>query len=976
MNAIQHHALSLAVAFAVSASAYAQHASDLTPTIDAYFSRYQVEGYRPNGIMKADSVRVEEADQIISVYANEVFASQPFTPQSVRRIYNELQRTLPAPYNAYHLYVYSHKGTLIEDLIPNMLREGQADASRLWGKTSYEGRPWVTNTSLPYTVTRGLQGRHLFIWPSHGRYYRGGGWQWQRPYLFCTTEDLFTQSFVYPFLFPMLEHAGAIVYSPRERDIQTQTAVVDNDDPQLQGSYAEGSAEDAAWESSAEGTGFRMPKGLMNDSTHPFSSGTYRMVAATPRRTQLSSAVWNPRIPRKGAYAVYVSYASRPNSVPDAHYAIYHKGGRTNVVVNQQMGGGTWVYVGTYEFDEGQNANGRVVLTNQSSSRGVVTADAVRFGGGVGQNERGLAGTSGLPRFLEAARYQAQWCGLPDSLYNTEGGTNDYNDDLRVRSNLLNYLGGGSPYMPQQEGQRVPFELSMALHSDAGLRHDHSIYGSLAICTTQDGAGNLLYPSGLSRQASQDFAGMLLDNLVSDLSSTTGRSWTRRELWDRNYAETRMPQVPSAILEMLSHQNFEDMKYGHDPYFKFTLARSVYKTILRFVNFEHGQKNVAVQPLPVNSFSAILSADGSQVKLQWKPTEDAQEPTARPTSYVVYTKVGDEAFDNGLNVGPSASYTMALSPDKIYSFRVTAVNEGGESFPSETLSAMHSSRSKGTVLVVNGFNRLSGPAQVETADSIGFDLKKDIGVPYLYTTAFAGAQRNFSPSAAGHEGAASLGYCGQELMGQKLAGNTFDYPLEHGRAIAACHEFSFCSTSRKAFEEKEFSLKPYAAIDYIAGLEADLKQNLLPAKCFTTASQQRLTAYLKDGNGALLVSGSYLGSDNVKAKEDEEFLEDVLKTKYDGTSLESTDTIRGLNLNFALYRSPNAQHYAAQHPDALLPASRQAFPAFAYANGQGAGVAYKGRSYRVVTMGFPFECIREQKVKDLAMHALLTFLTE
>ena len=43
------------------------------------------------------------------------------------------------------------------------------------------------------------------------------------------------------------------------------------------------------------------------------------------------------------------------------------------------------MYLGTFEFAQGSNIAGRVVLTNQSDYRGVVTADAVRFGGGVGQ---------------------------------------------------------------------------------------------------------------------------------------------------------------------------------------------------------------------------------------------------------------------------------------------------------------------------------------------------------------------------------------------------------------------------------------------------------------------------------------------------------------------------------------------------------------------------------------------------------------
>ena len=422
-----------------TANAYAQSV-DLSSVVRSYLRGYKLIGYTPRDVMSLDSLRTDDNLHEVRIYANEPFCSQPFTPQSVNRIYAELQRRLPAPYNTYRLSVYNKKHQLIEDLIPNILRESGQDASRLWGNIDYKGRPWVENTSRPYRVTSGLQNRHLFIWPSHGRYYKEGKWQWQRPYLFCTTEDLFTQSFVYPFLFPMLEKAGAIVDCPRERDYQMHEALVDNDRATGQGKYAETIQNDVIWTSSADSTGFAPSNGLLADDTHLFDAGTYRMATTVNRRSRLATAVWTPNVPKSGRYAVYVSYASRPNSVPDAHYTVIHKGGRTNFTVNQQMGGGTWLYLGTFEFDKGENQQGKVVLTNQSEYRGVVTADAVRFGGGVGQMERGIAGTSGLPRYLEAARYYAKFAGVPDSLVNTENGQNDYNDDLRVRSNMLNYL--------------------------------------------------------------------------------------------------------------------------------------------------------------------------------------------------------------------------------------------------------------------------------------------------------------------------------------------------------------------------------------------------------------------------------------------------------------------------------------------------------------------------------------------------------
>ena len=63
-----------------------------------------------------------------------------------------------------------------------------------WGKIDYKGEPWVENVSHPYEITQGLHNRHLSLWASHGRYYdlTKGRWKWQRPILFCTTEDLFT----------------------------------------------------------------------------------------------------------------------------------------------------------------------------------------------------------------------------------------------------------------------------------------------------------------------------------------------------------------------------------------------------------------------------------------------------------------------------------------------------------------------------------------------------------------------------------------------------------------------------------------------------------------------------------------------------------------------------------------------------------------------------------------------------------------
>ena len=233
-----------------------------------------------------------------------------------------------------------------------------------WGKINYKGEPWVKNISRPYTIDHGMEGRHLALWASHGRFYdiNRGRWRWQRPALFCTTEDLFTQTIVVPYLMPMLENAGAVVFSPRERDWQRHEVIVDNDqtDQTVAFKYEE-SYFKHPWETTKV-PGFRMHKGHYADGENPFEAGTARMTETTKNKKKLSTINYQPHLPEAGRYAVYVSYPTLPNSICDAHYTVWHQGQATEFTVNQQMGGSTWVYLGTFDFDGGSSERNRVVV--------------------------------------------------------------------------------------------------------------------------------------------------------------------------------------------------------------------------------------------------------------------------------------------------------------------------------------------------------------------------------------------------------------------------------------------------------------------------------------------------------------------------------------------------------------------------------------------------------------------------------------
>ena len=835
--------------------------------------------------------------------------------------------------------------------------------------TDYKGAPWVTNTSRPNEISRGLQNRHIALWQSHGQYFKNenGEWSWQRPRLFCTTEDLFTQSFILPYVIPMLENAGANVFTPRERDTQKNEVIVDNDTKN--GSiYLEMKSRKARWET-VGGKGFASKKRIYKDGENPFLDGTARY-ARTEKKKNKAFAEWIPTIPQTGNYAVYVSYQTLPNSVSDAKYIVFHKGGATEFNVNQQIGGGTWVYLGTFEFDKGNNDYGMVVLSNESKENGVVCADAVRFGGGMGNISRG--GTvSGLPRYLEGARYSVQWAGMPYEIYGGRKGENDYADDINARSNTLNYLSGGSVFNPKEKGLGVPLEMTLALHSDAGYSKTDEIIGSLGIYTTDFNNG--LLNTGMDRYASRDLADILLTQLQRDIRTTYNIPWTRRSMWNRNYSETRLPSVPSTIVELLSHQNFADMQLGHDPNFKFTVGRAIYKGVLRFVSSQHG-KDYVVQPLPVSNFALQFGKKKNTLELSWQGENDPLEPTATPREYIVYTRIGYGGFDNGVLVS-HPSYTLKIEPGLVYSFKVTAVNRGGESFPSEILSAYKAKDEKGKILIINGFDRLSGPAIINTPTSAGFDLEKDPGVPYLYNISLSGAQIGFDRKQAGKEGKGSLGHSGNELEGMKIIGNTFDYPFIHGKAIQAAGHYSFVSCSDEAVENGRVQLEEYPIVDYILGLEKEDPVNRAYYKTFSSPMQRIITAYCQSG-GNILVSGSYPGSDMNTSQGNREFTQKVLKYGYQSSLRNSlSGQINGLGRTISIPRLPNENRYAVTAPDCIVPVA-PAFSVFTYSpDNQSAGIAYKG-NYRTFVMGFPFESIESDKDRAMVMAAILNFFSE
>ena len=338
-----------------------------------------------------------------------------------------------------------------------------------------------------------------------------------------------------------------------------------------------------------------------------------------------------------------------------------------------------------------------------------------------------------------------------------------------------------------------------------------------------------------------------------------------------------------------------------------------------------------------------------------------------------YTAIGDLDFDNGVVV-KGTSCTVNIAPNQLYHFRVVAANNGGCSFPTEVLSVEYVPQSEKTVLIVNGFHRLSSPAIIDTGNQKGFDLEADAGITYGRMAGWAGRQTVFDNSRRGREGEGALGYCGRELEGKFIAGNEFNYVREHATAIHTAHKYNIVSCSSEAFETGKVKLGGIDCIDLVLGLEKDDGHSLLLYKAFSQDVQKRLRSFVRD-HGSLLVSGSFVGSD-MSTESEQRFLADVLKLHLNGSQQGNKDgRVQGLGMTFDTWRTLNETHYAATAPDVLSPTSL-ASCVMKYSDGQSAAVAYSGRDYRCLTVGFPLECITDRRSRDAIMRGILNYLVK
>ena len=995
----------------------------LTLHINSGILEWIPESMNPGGL-RVNSVKPDKNSKIAKIFLNENFTYLPVTKDLIKDLHDQTKKLLPDSLEDYQLsfMVVDKPLSYFITTIDKLPEE-------------YRKNPSFVVEAQPLTKAKnGMSGDIVALWASHGRYFKpgAGAWYWQRPQLFQVTEDTHTMSYILPYVVPMIENAGGYVLLPRERNINRNEVIVDNDTNDAgqifsQPYYREKTGKQK-WET-GDGEGFIYDLPDFRDTENPFENGTYRQTRTITSGNE-SLAAWYADIPEDGEYAIYVSYKTLPNSTTDAKYTVNYSGGSKEFLVNQTMGGSTWVYLGTFPLEEGFSDEEPIVILSNLSSEAdaIVTADAVKIGGGMGNIARSdsrtdiyldpstpdetdvefLSGveeeeiddeeeaeaeleqfiekieqaktaskngyqpyfsTSGLPRYLEGARYWLHWAGFPESVYSPYHGTDDYKDDYTSRGLWVNYLAGGSRVLPNRPGLNIPVDVTMALHSDAGKKADDSFIGTLGIYFTNNGD---YYEDGTPRTNSRALTDMLLRQITMDIRQTWEPNWTRRAMWDKTYVEARVPEVPTSLVEFMSHQNYADMKYALDPAFRFTVGRAIYKALGRFIA-ERKDKKFVVQPLPVKDFLIKREKKGVY-RLEWHDTKDKLEPSANAEKYIVMERSGDDLGFHKIGETSSKNFTVKINDNQIHSFQVVAVNDGGLSFPSETLALRESGDNP--LLIINGFTRVSAPESGSYGDEAGFYAKNDFGVPHIKDISFMGYQTEYRRSAG-----ESFGRSNGDYASQVIAGNTFDYPYIHGKSLVANGK-GFISSSVGAVENGDVKLSDFHTVDLILGKQktsmtgfgsSGLKYSAFPEKL-----QDGLKEYVKNG-GNLMVSGTYVASelcDNNSPNYNKDFAREILgidKNMGVRTISGSLISCSGTTNNLSYSNTLNERAYIVENPDILNPVGKSDV-IYQYSDtGMPAGVINRNQKGRVIVCSIPFETI-EPSHRDKVMRDWLDLL--
>jgi hypothetical protein len=814
-------------------------------------------------------------------------------------VYTSLERFLPAPPASWVDAQTRESG--VRGPTPSSARE----TLRTAGPTSHGARQ----------PTGALSGVTVYMSAGHGWTAGSSNWALQRPVLLEMAEDYGNIDQLNYFAHYVF-NAGGTVVPFRPVSWQEIEIVLDNDDPAVTYTGSWMNAFGAkAYDPGGSGSGVRY-------RTHPSDV------------VETATARYTPAIPVADFYPVFAFTPAGADHTLQT-YRVAHSGGITEVVVDHREVGFGWVWLGEYYFEAG--SAGYVEITNVSSEAGLVIADAIRFGGGMGDIVRpGPGKVSGYPRDEEAQRYWAHselgnnGVGFDSYIWDNPG-VNDGSDNVRVGAHWareMNQVPAGGVQVDRWK--RIHLEFHTNASSGAAR-------GQLTLITD-------LGPTSYQTE----YAEILSDEVDHDLliiDDTFEHTWVDRSFptYTGSYGAICTPangdEFDATIVELAFHDNPQDAELLRDCRVRQAMARASLHGIIRFLNTLPGSQ-VPLAFLPdTPRFVRATDLGNGEVQLAWEPplADDARGDPA--TGYVVYTSTNGYGFGNPVDVGNVTSTVLTgLTVGQPVYFRVAATNAGGESMPTEVVSVCpRDPQQQERILVVNGFDR----------------LRRQINALQVFTQ---------PPN-----------YAGDSIERQIWRrSNAFDYVVQHGEALAA-NGWGYESCSNETVEFSYVQLGDYDAVVWILGTESTEDAT------FTSNEQIKVEDYLL-GGGGLFVSGSEIAYDLIASQNGESFANDVLGIDYGGDDA-GTDDVTGAGGGIFADIGPfdfdlaNGAAYDVRSPDELL-AGSDAQPCLDYVGGTSgvAGVQYFGCAYNTVVLGFPFETITDAGVRDAIMQRAVVFL--
>jgi len=323
----------------------------------------------------------------------------------------------------------------------------------------------------------------------------------------------------------------------------------------------------------------------------------------------------------------------------------------------------------------------------------------------------------------------------------------------------------------------------------------------------------------------------------------------------------------------------------------------------------------------------------------------------------------------------------------LYSFRVTAVNSGGESLPGETLSAWLPGNGQSPVLVVNAFTRISGPMVFDEGGMAGLAWWDDRGVPDRYDFSHTGVQYDFNRSSDWlDDDSPGWGASYADMEGRVLPGNSFDYPSVYGQVLRE-NGYSFISASRDAFERGTYTPGDYKALIIIFGGQRGIpgwyETDEVSFRVFNPEMMDQLGRFARNGSG-IMISGSYIGTDMVENNDTLaiRFARDVLGYRWRTNHACNSGAVYLTGRNTLLLPGEiefntgyHPRIYTVEAPDAIEPDGEGSLRAYRFRYTKTSAAVLKDGAWRVASLGFPFEAILCDEQKRELMGALMRFIT-